>query len=500
MTTPATRLLRRARLTALAALLLAAAAPSVSAQRLATELVVDGLEHPVFLTAPPGDLDRLFVLEENLGRVRIIKNGVLLAAPFLDLGGSISFISERGLLGMAFHADYANNGTFFLSYTDLAGDSVVSRWSVSAADPDLADPASEVAVLTVPQPFGNHNGGMIAFGPFDRYLYVGLGDGGSGGDPLGNGQSGGTLLGKMLRLDVDSGAPYRIPPDNPFVGPGDPLDEIWALGLRNPWRFDFDPDTGDLWIGDVGQNGWEEIDWQPGSSPGGENYGWKIMEGSECYDPPSGCNTAGLTLPIHDYAYEPFLSRICVIGGAVYRGAEIPGLGGSYFFADWGSHEVWTLRERAGQAFQLKGRTAELVPGGGRDLERIASFGRGGDGELYAIDRNDGEVFRIVGDLMDLAVPALVAGQSATVTVSGASPGALVLLGYSLTGPGVTPVEALDGALGLADPRLLASSVADASGAATFTQAPPAGSAGRTVWLQAAEVGNTSAVVQATIG
>lgn len=487
-----------ARLCTLLVLMLAAG--DLPGQRLATEFVVDGLVQPVFLTAPGGDLDRLFVIEENVGRVRIIKNGVLLAAPFLDLGAQISFSGERGLLGMAFHPDYAHNGLFFLNYTDPAGTTTVSRWSVSAADPDLADPASESLVLTVPQPFSNHNGGMIAFGPNDGYLYVGLGDGGSGSDPFGNGQSGSTPLGKMLRLDVDGGTPYAIPPDNPFVGPGDPLDEIWALGLRNPWRFDFDPATGDLWIADVGQSGREEIDFQPGDSPGGENYGWSIMEGVNCFNPASGCNTAGLTLPIYDYEYDVFALRICVIGGCVYRGSAIPGLDGAFFFADWGSGQVWTLRQSGGAAGQLLERTLELAPGGGRDLRKIASFGRGGDGELYVLDRVDGEVFRIVGDLMSLAVPPLFAGQQAAIALTEASANARVFLTYSLTGVGVTTVPTLGVSLGIERAKLASSGRADAAGSFLFSEVLPLQAAGRTVWIQAIEAGNSSNVVQAVVG
>ncbi|MFQ5527607.1 MAG: PQQ-dependent sugar dehydrogenase, partial [Thermoanaerobaculia bacterium] len=260
--------------------------------------VAAGFDRPLGLV-PPGDgSGRLFVVEQG-GRIKILDRGTELAEPFLDLSGSVSCCDERGLLGLAFHPDYASDGLFFVNYTDLAGDTVVSRFSVSSADANRADTGSETGILSFDQPFGNHNGGHLAFGP-DGYLYVSSGDGGSGGDPQNNGQSLDTLLGKILRVDVD-GSPVAIPPDNPFVNDPNARPEIWAYGLRNPWRFSFDRDTGDLFIGDVGQNAREEIDLQPGSSPGGENYGWRRMEGSRCFNPSSGCDNGELVLPIAEY-------------------------------------------------------------------------------------------------------------------------------------------------------------------------------------------------------
>ncbi|HUP51908.1 MAG TPA: PQQ-dependent sugar dehydrogenase, partial [Longimicrobiales bacterium] len=306
-------------------------APDGHEPMVAAEVVVQGLEAPVFLTAPEGD-DRLFVVERG-GRVVIVDNSVALPQPFLDVSSLITAGGEQGLLGLAFHPDYASSGHFFVNYTDADDASTeVVRYTVSA-DPDVADPDSDVTVISVDQPYTNHNGGMIAFGP-DGMLYIGMGDGGSGGgepDPENQAQRPETLLGSMLRLDVDGGTPYAIPADNPFVGHVSYREETWAYGLRNPWRWSFDRQTGDLYIGDVGQTEREEISFQPGSSDGGENYGWRIMEGTACHNPPSGCPMTGLTLPIHDYSLVP---ECAVTGGYVYRGSALPDLVGRYFFGD----------------------------------------------------------------------------------------------------------------------------------------------------------------------
>ena len=255
-------------------------------------LVASGLSAPLRVTAPAGDFQRLFVVEQG-GRIRIVKDGVLLGTSFLDLSGRISSGGERGLLGLAFHPDYRRNGRFFVNYTDPQGNSVVSEFGVSS-NPDFANAGSERVLLRQTQPFSNHNGGHLAFSPIDGTLYLGFGDGGSGGDPQNLAQNDGTWLGKILRIDVDgrdAGKEYAVPSDNPFAGRTTPLPEIWAKGLRNPWRFSFDRAIGDLWIGDVGQGAWEEVDWQGASSRGGENYGWRRMEGAHCYDPASGCQT-----------------------------------------------------------------------------------------------------------------------------------------------------------------------------------------------------------------
>ena len=283
------------------------------------EVVASGLDHPIQVTHAGDGSDRLFVVEQP-GRIWIVKDGAVLPTPFLDLRSAVVYGGERGLLGLAFHPEYSANGLFYASYTRAAdGASVVARYRVSPSDPDVADPGSELPLLTIAQPYENHNGGQILFGPEDGYLYIGLGDGGSGGDPLDHGQNTNTLLGAMLRLNVDSGAPYAIPPDNPYVGrPG--LDEIWAIGLRNPWRFSFDRENGDLYIGGVGQNLWEEIDYQAAGTPGGVNFGWRCKEGTHDYIFAGDCATAQLTDPIAEYSHTVGYS---VSGGFVYRGVTI---------------------------------------------------------------------------------------------------------------------------------------------------------------------------------
>ena len=277
---------------------------------------------------------------EQSGTILIIEDGTLLAQPFLDIISKISFSYEEGLLGLAFHPDYALNGFFFIDYSGLSGETVIERYSVSS-DPDVADASSGQVYLTVAQPFPNHNGGMIAFKPNDpgHYLYVAMGDGGSGGDPGNRAQNLSTLLGKMLRLDIDHDPPATAPPDNPFVGvAGD--DFIWAYGLRNPWRWSFDRETGDMFIGDVGQETIEEIDFEPSASAGGENYGWRLLEGSSpfnCVDCESALATT--VLPLHEYTHD---DGITVIGGYVYRGTQFLSLRGHYFFADLNGR-VWSF-------------------------------------------------------------------------------------------------------------------------------------------------------------
>ncbi|MFQ5494843.1 MAG: IPTL-CTERM sorting domain-containing protein, partial [Phycisphaerae bacterium] len=298
-------------------------------------------------------------------------------------------------LGLAFHPDYANNGWFFVNYTDLAGDTVVARFQVTA-DPDIAGAASEQIILQIPQPFPNHNGGWLGFGPGDGFLYIATGDGGGSGGPLNNGQNTARLLGKMLRIDVDTASPFAIPPDNPFVGVAGALDEIWAFGLRNPWRCAFDSETGELFIADVGQDVVEEIDVQPAASPGGENYGWRCREGGNCFDP-ACCNNAGFTDPVHTYTHGGLPFRCSITGGEVYRGCAIEGLAGTYFFADLCSNQIWSFRFN-GSVVGFQERTAELAPGGGLNISGVSSFGRDALGELYIVDLFDGEVFKIIPD------------------------------------------------------------------------------------------------------
>lgn len=345
------------------------------------ERVADGLDFPLHVTAPAGD-PRLFVVEKT-GRIRIVADGRVLEEPFLDLSAEVSRGSEQGLLSLAFHPDYASNGRFFVDYTDRAGDTRVVEFRVSG-DPDRADPAPVRTVLAVDQPFSNHNGGLVAFGP-DGMLYVGMGDGGGGGDPRGNGQDSGTLLGAILRLDVDAGDPYAVPADNPFVDRPGARGEIWALGLRNPWRFSFDRGTGHLYVGDVGQNRFEEVNAEPGDV-GGLNYGWNVMEGDACFEPDEGCDTRGLTPPVVVYDHGEGCS---VTGGHVYRGAAIPDLAGTYFYSDFCSGFVRSFRLAGGVAVDER-RWPELEP-----AERgVSSFGEDAAGELY-LTTEAGGVYRI---------------------------------------------------------------------------------------------------------
>ena len=286
--------------------------------------VVQGLQSPVQVAAPANDA-RLFVVEQP-GRIRIVEDGSLLATPFLDIRAKVASGGERGLLSVAFHPQYAQNGAFFVNYTDLNGDTRVERYQVSA-NRNVADPASAELVIFVDQPFANHNGGLVMFGP-DGRLYVGMGDGGGGGDPREAGQDPTQLLGKLLRLDVDAARPYAIPAGNPYAGRTDGRAEIWALGLRNPWRFSFDRTANLLYLADVGQNRLEEVNVVP-ASQAGVNYGWDLMEGSDCFEPSSGCNQAGLTLPVATYTHTDGCS---VTGGFVYRGSRFPELVGRYVF------------------------------------------------------------------------------------------------------------------------------------------------------------------------
>ncbi len=362
-----------------------------------TVLIASGLDAPVCLTAPPGDSTRLFICEQNTGRVRIIKDGSVLATPFLDVGSLASSGGERGLLSLAFHPDYDTNGYFYINYTNNAGDTVIARYSVSGGDPDLADAGSAVILKTIDQDYGNHNGGQLQFGP-DGYLYVGMGDGGSGDDPLNRAQDPQSLLGKILRLDVDAGPPY-VPVNNPFVGDPSTLDEIWALGMRNPWRFSFDRLTGDLYIGDVGQNTREEIDFQPAGSPGGENYGWDCREGFICTPTGSGgygcnCSDPDLVDPILDVAHSD-AGTCSITGGYVYRGCAMPYLSGTYFFADYCGGYIRSFQYQPGDPVPpaWEDRTAELGPISGS----VVAFGEDAAGELYIVTLS-GNVYKIVPD------------------------------------------------------------------------------------------------------
>lgn len=351
------------------------------------DTVATGLDTPVFLTSVPGDATRLFVVEKS-GAIRVIRNDTLLATPFLDIGGLVANSGEMGFLGMAFDPDYQSNGRFYVSYVGprpvpASGyRSVVARYTVSA-NPEIANPADTQTVITADQPFTNHNGGMIAFGP-DGYFYYGLGDGGGGGDPNGSGQDRTDLLGSILRLDLSGGGTYTIPATNPYAASTTLRKELWNYGLRNPWRWSFDRQTHDLYIADVGQNAYEEVDVQPAASPGGENYGWNDMEGNHCYL--AGCSPLGLTLPVVEYDHGQGCS---ITGGYVYRGTAIPALQGHYLYADYCSGWVRSFRPVGGAATTRQDRP-ELSPGSG-----ITSFGEDGTGELYIL-RDSGIIYRIV--------------------------------------------------------------------------------------------------------
>ena len=328
------------------------------------------------LVQPDDGRDRIFVTEQP-GRIRVFPNDqqASSAETFLDIRDRVSERDiEEGLLGLAFDPDFRQNGHFFVYYSAAnPRRSVISRFSVSPSNPDVADSGNEFVIMEIAEPFGNHNGGQIAFGP-DGFLHIGVGDGGSGADPLGNGQNTGTLLGTILRIDVDgvsSGRSYRIPPDNPFVNVAGAREEIWAYGLRNPWRFSFDIATGLLWVADVGQNRWEEID----IVEQGLNYGWNIMEGRHCFSPSSGCDTAGLETPVAEYGRSEGCS---VTGGYVYRGSLTPSLLGAYVYGDFCSGNIWGLR------YDGQSVTEEMLLA--RSDLLIASFGQDVAANLYILD------------------------------------------------------------------------------------------------------------------
>jgi glucose/arabinose dehydrogenase len=341
--------------------------------------VASGLTNPLFLIAPAGD-NRLFVVEQ-VGRVRIMRNGALLPEPFLDIRSRVSTGGEQGLLSIAFHPQYASNGYVYVSFTDVDDDTKIERFTVSATNPDALDPASAQLVLAVTQPYENHNGGLVLFGP-DGMFYVGLGDGGAGGDPHNNGQSTTTLLGKLLRLDVNTGTPYAIPSGNPFIGQTGARPEIWALGLRNPWRFSFDRVAGNLYVADVGQNQWEEIHVVP-SNRAGVNYGWRVLEGTRCYDATT-CNAQGLELPVLEYSHDEGCS---ITGGVVYRGSLIPSIAGHYFYSDYCTGFLRSFRYENGQAVDRRSWSVG-------SLGMVLSFGEDLAGELYILSAN-GRVYRL---------------------------------------------------------------------------------------------------------
>ncbi len=345
-----------------------------------TPIVQGGLTHPTYLTHA-GD-DRLFVVEQP-GRIRIIANGQLLDRPFLDVTDKVlSEGNEQGLLSVAFHPAYKTNDQFFIYYTRQPdGAIVIERYTVSKSDPNLADASSAHTILVISHSQApNHNGGQLQFGP-DGYLYISIGDGGGQGDQhgsIGNGQNRNALLGKLLRMDVTNQDTYAIPKDNPFST------EVWAYGLRNPWRFSFDRATNDLYIADVGQDTYEEVDLQPAASKGGENYGWRIMEGLHCYNPSQGCDQTGLVLPIVEYSHA--VGGCAITGGYAYRGLQYPVLDGAYFFGDYCTGYIWSLQRNGDQWLMTKQLESGL---------HISSFGEDVNGEVYVVDL-DGAIYQLV--------------------------------------------------------------------------------------------------------
>ncbi len=379
--------------------------PAVALLAIATSLA-----KPVAIAHAGDGSGRLFIVLQE-GRIVIHDGQGVLPEPFLDVRALVSCCGEQGLLGLAFHPGYAGNGYFFVNYTDLTGATVIARYSVSASNPDSADPNSAVILLTIPQPFSNHNGGQLKFGP-DGYLYIGMGDGGSGGDPQNNAQNLGTLLGKMLRIDVDGVPRYAVPPDNPFVTTPGARPEIWALGLRNPWRFTFDRATGDLFIGDVGQDRWEEISFQLAASQGGENFGWRLMEGTHCFNPERAVTPARLPCPS---------SSTVTRSAAPSRAATATGAGrsrslhGTYLYADFCSGRLWGASQDGGGQWS----TAELLD----TALNISTFGEDEAGEIYLAHRPDdatGAVYRITHPSPH-AVPTVTGLTPATVIAGGPS-------------------------------------------------------------------------------
>lgn len=347
--------------------------------------IATNIESPVAIDHAGDGSGRLFIVQ-RAGRVLIWENGEILAEPFLDISERVSCCGERGLLGIAFHPEFASNGRFIVNYTNSEFATSVSAFLVTG-DENVADAGSEEVILTVEQPFSNHNGGHLAFGP-DGYLYIGLGDGGSGGDPMNVAQNRQSLLGKMLRIDVDSDSPYSIPADNPFAADDFTLDEIWALGLRNPFRYSFDRISGDLYIADVGQDAIEEVHVHRVNTASGENYGWRLMEGSQCFNPGSGCNDGSLTLPAFEYSHGS--GRCSITGGFVYRGSNIPALQGAYLFGDFCSGEIFAAREVAGSWQQEVLLDTSF---------QISSFGENEQGEIFVADIN-GSVYELQAALI----------------------------------------------------------------------------------------------------
>lgn len=357
--------------------------PSGFAGAYRLEEVFVGLSSPVGIVDPGDDSGRLFIVEQT-GTIRVAVDGSVLETPYLDISDQVSGQSEQGLLGLAFDPDFANTGRFYIDYTDTDGNSVIARYTTVDPTSNEADADSAETILTQEQPRPNHNGGQILFGP-DGYLYIGFGDGGGQGDPNGNGQSLQTWLGKLLRIDVSGDGEYAIPDDNPYADGADGLPEIYVYGLRNPWRFDFDAETGDLYIADVGQSEWEEIDYLPAGEQAGANLGWNLFEGDACYND-DDCDSSGTVLPIFAYSHSSG-SGCSVTGGPLVRGDTLPGLNGVYLFADYCTGLLWATARDANDEWQ----TADPIETG----LQISSFGTGPSGEVYVVDLG-GSIYQLV--------------------------------------------------------------------------------------------------------
>jgi glucose/arabinose dehydrogenase len=357
--------------------------------RIQLSLRASGLTKPVFVTSARDKTGRLFIVEQG-GRIRIWKDWKLLSTPFLSITSQVSKGGEQGLLGLAFHPSFKTNRRLYVNFTDLNGDTVIREYRVSSTNPNVVATSTARTIIKIAQPYANHNGGMLAFGP-DGYLYIGMGDGGSGGDPGNRAQNKDSLLGKMLRINVNSTTSttnYTTPTSNPYYGVAG-RNEIWQIGLRNPWRFSFDRANGNLWIADVGQSKWEEINRGTRTSSGPArkaNWGWRVMEGMHCYNPSTGCDTTGKWYPLAEYAHEN--GRCSVTGGYVYRGTKVPALVGGYVFADYCSGEIWVLDSAAARPAP---KTLLLDT----DMN-ISSFGEGGSNELYMLDASGGKLYAIV--------------------------------------------------------------------------------------------------------
>ncbi len=374
---------------------------------LSSELVSDGFKKPVFVISYPTDASILYVVEQA-GKIIVLDSGQKKSEPFFNINKRVVNPfrpgDERGLLGFAFHPDYENNKKFYINYIDNDGHTIVSEFI--AQSKYKADHNSERVLLKLEQPYGNHNGGHIEFGK-DGYLYIAIGDGGAAGDPLDSGQDLTSLFGKVIRIDIN-GSPYSIPKSNPFYGIKNAREEVWAWGLRNVWRFSFDKKTGDIYYGDVGQNKWEEVNFEPASSSGGNNYGWRQMEASYCFEPKENCKRDGMVLPIIEYpndAYHPAFALgrknqlnvegCSVTGGYVYRGKKLKGFEGVYFFGDYCSGNIWSFKVIDGKANEFKNRTEEINIADGEFTNYISSFGQDADGEIYIVDYN-GAVYKII--------------------------------------------------------------------------------------------------------